>query len=49
LGSEAQLLVSQPEADVVGLVDVGLGSEQGLVQRLGLAEVVDRIDDGVDA
>src|SRR4029453_17070979 len=46
---EADLLVPDPEADVVGLVGVRLHAQDGPVERLCSGQVPDRDDDGLDA
>jgi hypothetical protein len=48
VGVEAELDLAGPEADVVGLVDVRLGPEQGGIQGLGLGQVLDGMDDDID-
>jgi hypothetical protein len=45
----ADLLVVEPEPDVVGLVGVGLHAEDRPVERLGSRQVADGDDDGLDA
>src|SRR5262245_57603638 len=46
---EADLLLADPEADVVGLVGVRLNAQDRPVQRPGAGQVPDGDDDGLDA
>src|SRR5215472_7368789 len=46
---EADLLVTDPEADVVGLVGVRLHAQDDPVERLRCGQVTDGDDDGLDA
>src|SRR5215469_14491232 len=46
---EADLLVTDPEADVVGLIGVWLHAQDGPVERLCRGQAPDGDDDGLDA
>src|SRR5262249_32566821 len=48
IGIQPKFLVSNPKADVIGLIHIWLDPQEGAEQRFRSSDILDRIDNGSD-